>query len=116
MWKSILQFSLKKVINTVVRHLLDSQSVDSGGIIGIFAFLWFFYIAVADRIFPTADTVLASSAGIVNPLVYTITFDNNNWLVFLFLLKGIERTKNRTAIPYCERYGLTCAKWKGGRC
>lgn len=84
MWKSILKFSLKKVINTVVRHVLGSQAVDSGVLIGVFAFLWFFYCAVADRIFPTADTVLASSRGIVNPLAYQTAFDNSNWLVLLF--------------------------------
>lgn len=84
MWQSILKFSLKKVINTVVSHLLGSRLVDSGVVIGIFAFLWFFYAAVADRIFPTADTVLSSSAVIVNPLAYKNAFDNDNWLVFLF--------------------------------
>lgn len=87
MWKSILKFSLKNVINTVVRHLLGSQLVDSGILMGIFAFLWFFYCAVADRIFPTADTVLESSPGIVNPLAYQTAFanfDDSNWLVLLF--------------------------------
>ena len=87
MWKSILRFSLKKVINTFVRHVLGSRLVDSGVLIGVFAFLWFFYCAVADRIFPTVDTVLASSPGIVNPLAYQTAFanfDNSNWLVLLF--------------------------------
>ena len=84
MWQSILKFSLKKVINTVVRHVLGSQLVDSGVLIGLFAFLWFFYAAVADRIFPTVDTVLTSSRDIVNPLAYQTALDNHNWLVILF--------------------------------
>ena len=84
MWNRILKFSLKKVINTVVRHVIGSQLVDSGVLIGVFAFLWFFYCAVADRIFPIADTASVSSSDIVNPLAYQTAFANSNWLVLLF--------------------------------
>ena len=84
MWKRILEFSLKKAINTTVRHVLGSQLVDSGVLIGVFGFLWFFYSAVADRIFPIADTVLASSPSIVDPLAYKTAFDHQNLLVLLF--------------------------------
>ena len=80
MWDRILKFSLKKGINAVVGHLFGSLLTDSGILMGLFAFLWFFYSAVADRIFPTMDTALGSSPGIVNPLAY----QNGNWLVFLF--------------------------------
>lgn len=84
MFKRILKFSLKKVINTVVRHLLSSLLVDYLVLIGVFVFLWFFYSAVADRIFPTADRVLATSSGIVEPLAYKTSFSDGNFLVILF--------------------------------
>lgn len=51
---------------------------------GLFAFLWFFYGAIADRIFPTIDAVLEKDPGILNPLANWIAFSNYNWLVLLF--------------------------------
>ena len=84
MWKRLLEFSLKKVVNTVVYHVFSSQLVNYGVLTGVLAFLWFFYSAVADRIFPTVDAVLTSSSSIVNPLAYKLAFDNHNLLVILF--------------------------------
>ena len=82
MW--LLKFSFKKVIDIIVRHLFSSLLTDSGVLMGLFAFLWFFYSSVADRIFPTANAVLGGSPGIVNPLIYKTTIGDLNWLVLLF--------------------------------
>ena len=48
---------------------------------GLFGFLWFFYGAMADRIFPAADTILV---GILNPLAYQSSITTVNLLVLLF--------------------------------
>ena len=64
--------------------LLRSILSDKGILAGIFGFLWFFYGAIADRIFPTVDTALESFPGILNPLAYLIALSNLNLLVLLF--------------------------------
>ena len=76
----------KRVINKLLQKLFGSLLVNSVLLIGLFGFLWFFYSAVVDRIFPAADTVLKSSSGFVNPLAYQTASEYNNWLVLLFTL------------------------------
>ena len=51
---------------------------------GLFCFLWFFYGAIADRIFPTIDAVLEKDPGILNPRANWIAISSTNLLVLLF--------------------------------
>ena len=51
---------------------------------GLLGFLWFFYGAIGDKIFPTVDTVSEHTANILNPLAYMVALGNLNLLVLLF--------------------------------
>ena len=53
-------------------------------LIVVFCFLWFFYVAVASRIFPREGQEIAKSANIFNPLAYQEAMEYANWLVLLF--------------------------------
>ena len=69
-------------INKFIGKFFRSLLMDAGILAGAFGFLWFFYGAVVDRIFPT--TVLESSPGILNPLANFFAVSDGNMLVLLF--------------------------------
>lgn len=75
---------LKQLVNRIVRGVFGSLLIPSVIVTGVFVFLWFFYSAVADRIFPIEGTILGDSPGIVNPLAYQTAWSNGNWLVLFF--------------------------------
>ena len=51
---------------------------------GLLGFLWFFYGAIGDKIFPTIDNVSENIANILNPLAYIVALGDLNLLVLLF--------------------------------